>query len=312
MGRTSLSLAVLVIAGLSGPALALDELQWLAPDADRVAALTTVPAECLAMPTDPEQARLVALGRVAFRSPVLLGGLAARSGMSCDTCHRNGHGNPAFFIAGVSGAPGSADVTSALFSQTRGDGIFNPVPIPDLTDAGGKSRFGTMRPAADLHGFVHSVAVDEFQGKEPIPAVADGLVAYVAALKSSACPGRAVTALTVQGAADDMGRTYAVLLAALDHGDRPTADFVLLSLNASLGRLAQRFPDTDDSTRTLPALGHDLNAIRLLIQDDPPAARLALAAWHVRLDDILRALAARNSASLFDRDAVIRWLAAQR
>jgi hypothetical protein len=313
LGRTSLTLAVLVIAaGLCGPARALDDIHWLAPGADRAAALTTVPAECLAMPSDPEQAWRVALGRVAFRSPVLLGGLAARSGMACDTCHRNGHANPAFFIAGVSGAPGTADVTSALFSQTRGDDIFNPVPIPDLTDAGGKSRFGTMRPAGDLHSFIHSVAVDEFQGKEPVPAVADGLAAYVAALKSGACPREAMMALTVRGAADDMGRTYAVLLAALDHDDRRAADFVLLSLNVSLGRLAQRLPDTAESAQTLPALGHDLNAMRPLVQGDPPAARLALAAWHVRLDKILDVLAAKDSASLFDRNTVIRWLAAQR
>jgi hypothetical protein len=312
LGRTSLILAVLVIAaGLCGPALALDDIHWLDPDADRAAALTTAPAECLAMPADPEQAWRVALGRVAFHSPVLLGGLAARSGMSCDTCHQNGHGNEAFFIAGVSGPPGTADVTSALFSQTRGDDILNPVPIPDLTDAGGKARFGTMRPATDLHSFVHSVAVDEFQGKEPIPVVADGLVAYVAALKTSACPATASIALTVQGAADDMARTYEVLLAALDQDDRRAADFVLLSLNASLGRLAQRFPDTDESARTLPALGHDLNAIRPLIQGDRRAARLALAAWRARLDSLLQALALRTD-SLFALDNVRRWLGTQK
>lgn len=311
MGRTSLILAVLAVAGLCRPALALDDIHWLAPDADSAAALTTAPAECLAMPADPEQAWRVSLGRVAFRSPVLLGGLAARSGMSCDTCHRNGHGNPAFFIAGVSGTPGTADVTSALFSQTRGDDIFNPMPIPDLTDAGGKPRFGTMRPAGDLHTFVHSVAVDEFQGKEPIPAVADGLVAYVAALKGSACPAPSRVALTVQGAADDMGRAYAVLLAALDREDRRAADFVLLSLNASLGRLAQRFPDIAGTAQTFPALGHDLNAIRPLITDDPAAARRALAAWRTRLDDLLKALALRKD-SLFTPDNVRRWLAAQK
>ena len=304
MERTSLSLAVLVIAGLSGPALALDELQWLAPDADRVAALTTAPAECLAMPTDPEQARLVALGRVAFRSPVLLGGLAARSGMSCDTCHRNGHGNPAFFIAGVSGAPGTADVTSALFSQTRGDGIFNPVPIPDLTGAAGKSRFGTMRPAGDLHSFVHAVAVDEFQGKEPIPAVADGLVAYVAALKTSACPAKATTTITFQSDAAELGATYTTLLRMLDHGDQDTAEFLLLSLNAALGKIAQRFPKALETRGVLQGLGQDLNRIRRLFREDKLTFRRSLIAWRANVDAEFRILSHLTKQSLYNADSI--------
>lgn len=290
----------------TAPAAALDDLNWLSPDADRAAALTTAPAECLAMPRDPEQAWRVSLGQVAFRSPALLGGLAARSGLSCDTCHRNGHGNPAFFIAGVSGAPGTADVTSAIFSQTRGDDTVNPVPIPDLTGIAGNTRFGTVRPAHDLPDFVHSVMVDEFQGQEPAPAVADGLVAYVAALTRDACPAASSIRLTFDHAAGELADTYAVLLATMDRGDRKAADFVLRSLNLALGRLAQRFPAAPEAADALPALGRDLGAIRPLIRDDTEAARRALAAWRARLDGVLRDLSDREN--LFDRKAVERYL----
>jgi len=301
--------AVLAAPAVASSAWALDDLNWLAPDADRAAALTRAPAECLAVPSDPERAWLVSLGRVAFGSPALLGGLAARSGMSCDTCHRNGHGNPAFFIAGVSGAPGTADVTSAIFSQTRGDDIVNPVPIPDLTDAGGKSSFGTMRPVGDLRGFVHAVMLDEFQGKEPPPAVAEGVVAYVAALKRSACPAAPSVPIRFRHAADEVSGTYAVLLAALDRHDPNAADFVLRSLNLALGRLAQRFPGTPEAADMLPALGRDLGALRPLLRDGPDDARRALAAWRIRLDGTLQALSGREAGSLFDRRAVERFLA---
>lgn len=309
MARTSL---LLVLAGvaIATPAAALDDINWLSPDADRIAALTTAPAECLARPADPEQAWRVSLGQVAFRSPALLGGLAARGGMSCDTCHRNGHGNPDFFIAGVSGAPGTADVTSAIFSQTRGDDTVNPVPIPDLTDAGAKSSFGTMRPLHDLPGFVHSVMVDEFQGQEPAPAVAEGLVAYVAALKRSACPADPSVSLTFGHAARELSETYAVLLAAMDRRDPKAADFVLRSLNLALGRLAQRFPAAPEAADALPALGRDLSALRPLVRDDPEGARRALAAWRARLDATLQTLSARES--LFDRRAVAQFLNAAR
>jgi hypothetical protein len=307
LARNSLLLLTLAGAAVAAPALALDDLNWLAPGSDRLAALTTAPAECVAVPADKEQAWLVALGRVAFRSPALLGGLAARNGMSCDTCHRNGHGNPDFFIAGVSGAPGTADVTSAIFSQTRGDDTVNPVPIPDLTDVSAKSSFGTMRPAHDLPGFVHSVMVEEFQGREPAPAVAQGLVSYVAALKRSACPAASSITLTFRGAADELASDHDVLLAALDRGDTQTADFVLRSLNLALGRLAQRFPAAPEAADALPRLGRELATIRPLIRDDPAAARRALAAWRAGLDATLNGLSARES--LFDRRAVERFLA---
>lgn len=307
MARTRLLLPVLAAMAAAAPAAALDDLNWLSPDADRAGTLTTAPAECLAMPGDPEQARRVSLGQVAFRSPALLGGLAARSGMSCDTCHRNGHGNPAFFIAGVSGASGTADVTSAIFSQTRGDDTVNPVPIPDLTGAGAKTSFGTVRPAHDLPGFVHSVMVDEFQGQEPAPAVAEGLLAYVAALTPAACPAEPSISLTFDHAARELADTYAVLLATMDRDDRKAADFVLRSLNLALGRLAQRFPGAPETIDALPALGRDLGAIRPLIRDDPDGARRALAAWRVRLDGTLGGLSGRQN--LFDRKAVERFLA---
>ncbi len=314
MARASLLAAGVLAAGLGGavlaaPASALDDLNWLAPGAGRGAALTSAPAECLAAPADAEQARLVSLGRVSFRSPALLGGLAARSGISCDTCHRNGHGNPNFFIAGVSGAPGTVDVTSAIFSRTRGDDTVNPVPIPDLTGIAGKARFGTMRPAADLHGFVHSVMVDEFQGNQPAPEIERALIAYVSALRREACPAAPGVAIDLGWAIAELDRTWTVLQAALDRGDSQVTDFVLRSLNLELGRLAQRFPAAADTAQALPELGRDLGVMRTLARDNPDKARAELGTWHARLSKVLTRLRAQEPSSLFDRAAIERFLA---
>ena len=125
-------------AGLAGAALLalgaaaveppLRALRWLAAGADPVAAATREPAECLRPTQDRDQTWRIEVGRAAFRSPLLLGGQASRAGLSCESCHLAGRDNPRFHFAGLSGAPGTADVTASLFSSHRGDGVWNCRP----------------------------------------------------------------------------------------------------------------------------------------------------------------------------------------
>ncbi|MFL6729987.1 MAG: hypothetical protein ACJ8EZ_08675, partial [Sphingomicrobium sp.] len=82
--------------------LPIREARWL-QSPDLVADLTTQPPECLAWPADTAQRSSVAVGRALFRSPLLLGGQAARAGLSCASCHRNGRSNPHFHFPGISG-----------------------------------------------------------------------------------------------------------------------------------------------------------------------------------------------------------------
>ena len=76
----------------------------------------------------------VRLGRLAFKSPRLLGGQAGRMGLSCDSCHRSGRGNQDFFIEQLSDRPGTADISHHFLSSAGGDQLFNPKPIPDLAN----------------------------------------------------------------------------------------------------------------------------------------------------------------------------------
>jgi hypothetical protein len=57
------------------------------------------------------------LGDVAFGSPEIFGGRARQAGISCETCHQGGAGNPRLFIPGASLRPGTFDATSGLFAE---------------------------------------------------------------------------------------------------------------------------------------------------------------------------------------------------
>src|SRR5690606_35746225 len=103
---TCMGTALLLLSGIACPATEspdtdllshFPEAAWLASDADILHQLQTQPAECLSPEVHTEQTLLIDLGRAVFRSPALLAGQAARMGLSFDSCHRNGHDNPAFF-----------------------------------------------------------------------------------------------------------------------------------------------------------------------------------------------------------------------
>ncbi len=312
-------LAALLFSAFASPsaaaghdAIGLDDLKWIDPAANRVAALTRAPSECLVRPSAPELASQVALGRIAFRSPVLLGGIAARSGMSCNTCHRNGHDNPTFFVAGVSGVAGTVDVTGGLFSRTRDDGDFNPVPIPSLVDAASKSSFGSIVPKDDLRAFVMAVVMDEFQGPLPPDAVTEGLLAYLRALRSSACPKLANglangpadepadEMVSLERDALDLETAYDTILWGLKRHDVPTADFALLALRAALGRIHQRFSTSERAADGLLEVSLALTAIRSMLETRPVEASQALDQTRDRLRRVIRDLHGKSSKSFYN------------
>jgi hypothetical protein len=220
---SALPFALLLGAAADVPPLPIRDARWLAPAA-LYRGLTREPPECFAPPSVPAERRSAEIGRIAFRAPLLLGGQAARAGLSCASCHRNGRGNPDFLFPGLSDAQGTADVTASLMSSHRGDGRFNPKPIPDL--GGPRARLEVSRdpPARTLETFIRGLVVEEFDGPEPSTEVLDGLAAYVRALRPEACgrkPGRiglssrlALVDRAVELALAESGETRRLLLAA--------------------------------------------------------------------------------------------------
>lgn len=286
----------------------LGDAAWLAPEADRVDFLLHSPGECLRNPESAEALYLVEVGRAAFRSPLLLGGPAARGGLSCNSCHRDGRDNPDFFLEGLSGAPGTADVTSSLFSKTRDDGAFNPVPIPTLVDASERSSFGERAQAPSLHAFISGVIVEEFQGGEPPETVLAGLAAYVNHLGADACPNEAIAA----SARRDMAAAARALSAAesaLARGDGAAADFLLLAAQRELGGVHQRFPENEQAQSRLESLARSIGAVRPLAGENPGQAQPIIAEKRVEAQRLARFLQKRRAKSLYDRAALERRFA---
>jgi hypothetical protein len=218
---------------LAAGAPPLQAMRWAAADTDPVALFASTPTECLRTPTDPAKARSVEIGRAAFRTPLLLGGQAARAGLSCEGCHQGGRGNPAFLFPGASGAPGTADVTLSLFSSRRGNGVHDPRPIPDLSGP----RAALKVPPADLPGFIRGLVVEEFDGAEPAPAVLQGLVDYVAALDPAACPASPREPVTAGTLLADARRAVRVASGA----DPVTAVLMLGAARSRLRLIDERF-----------------------------------------------------------------------
>lgn len=158
-------------------------VEWLAPDADAVRALTERPAEELSPPYARASAPfLFNLGRLAFRSPLIFGSYAARAGLSCDVCHTSGGANRDFFVDEVSDRPGNVDVTHGFWRRESEDGIANPVNIPTLRGVRWTAPYGRDGRFAALEDFTRNVIVHEFAGAEPAPVILDALVAYQRAL----------------------------------------------------------------------------------------------------------------------------------
>jgi hypothetical protein len=277
------------------------DLSWIHRDADPIVTLTRVPTECLVAPRDAERARHVRLGRVAFRSPRLLGGLAGRVGMSCNTCHRNGRDNPEFHIMGASGDPGTVDVTGAVFSSNRDDGKRNPVIIPTLVDAASTPPYGTIQPNADLKAFLRAVIVDEFQGEPPARSVIEGLLAYLQDLQSAGCPKSRSESVVFEGDRLEVLETMDVVIETLERGDIRSGHFALASLRAVLERVHQRFPGHVTRREELVVLSRSLLRLRQRLDGENVAETISmLASERARLNAVLQELESQVDVSFYD------------
>ncbi len=306
--RGSVFLAGFLLASLAGAGAvaALGDapirgMLWVARTADPARALGSVPSECLKVPADPVLAAKVEVGRAAFRTAVLLGGQAGRAGINCETCHRNGRTNPDFLFPGVSGAPGTADVTNSLFSTHRGNGIDDPKPIPDLAAPKSKLKISQDPAEKKLEPFIHGLITEEFDGPEPTPAVLEGLAAYVRALDPTACPARARQPLGVGLLMADARRAMRAAHVEAASGNAATAVVMVASARSRLGLIDERY--------AAPVLARDRAALReadqrlaeaqSALREHRADATQLLKAWLARSGPLEVELKAGEKASLF-------------
>jgi len=297
---------VTVVAGASVLAALGDApirgMLWVAKTADPGRALGSVPTECLKVPADPALAARVEVGRAAFRTQVLLGGQAARAGINCETCHRDGRGNPDFLFPGVSGAPGTADVTNSLFSTHRGNGVDDPKPIPDLSGPKAKLKISQVPAERKLEPFIHGLITEEFDGPEPTPAVLDGLAAYVRALDPAACPARTRQPLGVGLLMADARRALRAAGTEAAAGDPATAVVMVASARSRLGLIDERYaaPTLAKPRAALRDADRRLAEAQGALRERRADAPQLLKDWLARSGPLEAELAAGQKASLFN------------
>lgn len=234
------------------------EATWLATSEELHAELSSQPIECLNKVAYAHNTYQLTVGKAAFNTPSVLGGQAARMGISCNTCHRSGQTNPRFFIAGVSAQPGGLDVSHGFFSEVREDGIFNPVPIPSLLDARNKSVFGTQLPQYSLAAFVHGVIVDEFAGHEPAPQIMSALLAYISALDSSSCNSSAQIARNLQSDLNFVEQLAVALNTALVQQQAPVTQLLVTALQTRLHDIYLRYQGNNSLQSALEQASREL------------------------------------------------------
>ncbi|HWF78393.1 MAG TPA: hypothetical protein VN694_14605, partial [Caulobacteraceae bacterium] len=291
----------LLAAAPPPPAPALRAMRWLAPGVDASAALTRRPTECLAAPKDAETAYLVELGRAAFRTPLLLGGQGARAGLSCESCHRDGRNNPDFAFPGVSGAPGTADVTTSVLSSHEMESVHGPKPIPDLSGPKSALKFD-QDPASDaLEGAIGRIITREFDGPPPPPAVLKGLAAYVRALSPGACPPAASEPVGAAQALADARRAAAAAIVALDHHDAPSAVLMIEAARSQLGDIDERYRGEAlaPQRRALALASAELAAAQADATRGSAAARPAIVIWLAKEPAWSQPLLAAEPQSLY-------------
>ena len=282
----------------------LREMRWLAAGAP-VDRLLRQPGECVAWPAAPPLNNSARIGRAAFHSPLLLGGQAARAGLSCASCHRNGRDNPDFHFPGISGAAGPADVTASLLSSHRGDGQFTPKRIPDLADPAQQKVSRDLRKD-DLGKFVHGLIVEEFDGPEPPAPVLQGLLDYVRFMDPKACGKDAP--ITLNDALNDV--ETAIRLAEEEvvmAGDEATARFLIAAARSNLGQIDERFsvPGLKAERAILKESSVELGALQQSLRGSNK--QLFWRGWSDRWPERKKRLLAAEQRSLYS-EAVLRKL----
>lgn len=281
-------------------------LEWLPPGSLSVEALSTRPAEDL--DGGAAQSFFVEYGRLAFRSPDILGGTARKAGISCQACHSNGHADTAFFVPGLSDRPGRVDVSHAFWNLRNEDGRLNPLTIPSLRGAAAKERFGVRRQVASLREFTRRVIVVEFSGEEPSPLLLDGLIAYIEKLQPT---GRTERPILLEDELADAARYLKTLALPLAEEDAPLAMQIVQMIRGQLGFIHERFVDAGPgrSRVTLENWSRQLARIGDLAEDGRwPEARSMLTDLQDAVKAPPPAFAAEVAMSLYNPARLQEWL----
>jgi len=281
--------------------------EWLPPGSLSLDALSLHPRE--AQDGGTQQRFYAEYGRLAFRSPAILGGTARKAGLSCQACHPNGYANTDFFIPGLSDSRGRVDVSNAFWNLRGEDRRDDPLTIPSLRGVKNKDRLGHDRRSASLREFTRRVIVTEFAGAEPNPTLLDALVAYQETLQPADAGDEPVT---LAGDLADILRELNTLAVPLAEEDAGLAGNVATMIRGQLGFIHERL-DGDDLAAArgiVETWSRDLEIIADLAGRGAwPKARDRLAALRGAVAAPPPALTAAGPRSLYNPVRLKAWLA---
>lgn len=291
---------------LAAPAQLLQSLRWTQPGAE-IEAMTTQPAACLDFEA-ADRAKVQA-GMALFNTPTLLGGQAAKAGLSCASCHVNGRDNPHFLLPSLSGAAGTADVTSSFFSAARGNALHDPVLIPDLAQPGKISR---VQGDPALEAFIRNLIVEEFSGTEPSAATLSALASYVRAMRP--CQdnaGAQERRLSDQLDLIEVAIKGASVMERL--GETSTAKLAIASARHQLGLIDERYCASHFKVERRSLLEASTQLRTIAETDDRATIPASLAIWKQRFDNkTVPRLTAAEPRSLYNREQLKKQLAVAR
>ncbi len=279
--------------------LSLTEFGWLEGASDPTEHLTSEPVTCLS-DVSAEQETLSNVGAVAFRSPFLFGGLAARKKLSCHACHQNGGVNPAFFIDGLSDAPGRIDATNAVFSKKLEDNKFNPIDIPTLYEINNKKAFGTLTSLPTKEDFVHHVIETEFDGPVPNQRIFDGLLAYINRFDDGCKDdNRERIARAVSRDFEKVISGMKTAQAEWRAGNNDVANFILLSTRHELGTINERYKPLKRAEKSLYKLALRAELIQSRLSNQSDLSVQDFEQWHKQAVKTLKRLQKLETRSYY-------------
>lgn len=292
---------VATLAAAAGGPPVFQTLKWTEPGAE-YAVLSVVPPACT--PLDADTLQPGGAGNALFATPAVLGGQAAKAGLSCASCHRNGRDNPHFTLAGVSNRPGTADVTSSFFSAARGNGKFDPVPIPDLLAPGKVSRDPRTR---ELEGFIRNLIVDEFGGTEPSLATVDAIATYVRALRQCDDADKSFFTAKVWDQIDLIDAAEFGAQMMVEKEDRQGAKLLIAAIRHQLGTIAEYYasPNLATERKALLKASRDVHEIGEI--KDLPTMGKVLHDWASRFrSGLAKRLTATEEKSLYNQELLAK------
>ena len=288
-------------AASSNNRLPLDS-KWIAENVNKAYALSWMPVECL----NPSAGKMADLGRLLFESPALLGGQAARMGLSCSSCHPSGRTNPNFFIRGVSSTKGTADVKESFFSSNGGDQHFHAVTIPDLADRNQTKIVN--RNSREFRDKIRELVQVEFDGQAASIKVIDALQNYLANTDLSFC-------VDPQMKKDiDLMQDWQRLLETIEFIEQAIVDghekhFVLLVRVARqlLGKIYHRYGILDDESIDQNII-ESSRKIESLASADLKNRTLLLEQWYEHATILFLRLKETESKSGYSEDDLEHYL----